>query len=392
LCFSMVPQLKKIEVGVQIETGGVPLTDEQRLAWLRLIRSENVGPITFRSLINHFGSAQAALDGAPELSRRGGGGGGRSIRIATRQEAEEEIAAIDRIGGRLVGIGEPLYPPWLRHGDSPPPLLTVRGDSKHLSRRAVAIVGARNASVAGRKMAAILARDLGEAGFAVVSGLARGIDAAAHEAALPEGTVAVFAGGVDRVYPPENDGLFQRMLAADACGISEMPVGWEPRARDFPRRNRIIAGMALATIVVEAAERSGSLITARMALEQNRDVFAVPGSPLDPRAAGGNNLIKQGARLVTHAGDVIEAVAPMLTDPPEAPAPSFRAPTSGQPEPEPAEDDRARVIEALGPTPVEIDEIIRFTGVPARTVQVVLLELDLAGRVERHAGQRVSLR
>jgi DNA processing protein len=374
---------------VQIEAGGVPLTDEQKLAWLRLIRSENVGPITFRSLINHFGSAQAALDGAPELSRRGGGA--RSIRVATRQEAEEEIANLDRLGGRIIGIGEPLYPPWLRHGDSPPPLLTVRGDPTHLSRRSVAIVGARNASVAGRKMAAILARDLGAADFTVVSGLARGIDAAAHEAALSGGTVAVFAGGIDCVYPPENEGLFQRMLAADGCGISEMPVGWEPRARDFPRRNRIIAGMALATIVVEAAERSGSLITARMALEQNREVFAVPGSPLDPRAAGGNNLIKQGARLVTEAADVVEAVAPMLANPAGPPPASFRAP-SGEPEREPADDDRARVVEALGPTPVEIDEIIRFTGVPARTVQVVLLELDLAGRVERHAGQRVSLR
>jgi DNA processing protein len=240
-------------------------------------------------------------------------------------------------------------------------------------------------------MAAILARDLGAADFTVVSGLARGIDAAAHEAALSGGTVAVFAGGIDCVYPPENEGLFQRMLAADGCGISEMPVGWEPRARDFPRRNRIIAGMALATIVVEAAERSGSLITARMALEQNREVFAVPGSPLDPRAAGGNNLIKQGARLVTEAADVVEAVAPMLANPAGPPPASFRAP-SGEPEREPADDDRARVVEALGPTPVEIDEIIRFTGVPARTVQVVLLELDLAGRVERHAGQRVSLR
>jgi len=252
-------------------------------------------------------------------------------------------------------------------------------------------VGARNASVAGRKMAAILARGLGDAELAVVSGLARGIDAAAHEAALASGTIAVFAGGIDKVYPPENAELLERILEAGGCAISEMRIGWEPRARDFPRRNRIIAATAIATVVVEAAERSGSLITARMALEQNREVFAVPGSPLDPRAAGSNNLIKQGARMVTRAADVIDAVAPMLDRQPETP-PTFAAPSSGGADAEPADSDRDRVLEALGPTPVEVDEIIRFTGLPARTVHVVLLELDLAGRVERHAGQRVSLR
>jgi DNA processing protein len=296
------------------------------------------------------------------------------------------------LGARFVAIGEPLYPPWLKHADAPPPILAVRGEPTHLTSPAVAIVGARNASVAGRKMAAMLARDLGRADLVIVSGLARGIDSAAHEAALAAGTIAVFAGGIDFVYPPENAELFARIVEAGGCGVSEMPVGWEPRARDFPRRNRIIAGMALATVVVEAAERSGSLITARLALEQNREVFAVPGSPLDPRAAGSNNLLKQGARLVTEAADVIEAVSPLLANPPEHQTASMSAPQSDEPAPEPAEDDRARIIEAMGPTPVEIDEIIRFTGVPARTVHVVLLELDLARRIERHAGQRVSLR
>jgi DNA processing protein len=347
------------------------------------------GPATFRELINHFGSAQAALEALPGVSRRGGAA--RAVRIASRAEAEDELDATRRIGGEFVGIGEPRYPPWLRHGDAAPPLLAVRGDMRHLASPGIAIVGSRNASVAGRKMAAMLARSFGDAEFVVVSGLARGIDAAAHDAALMGGTIAVFAGGIDRIYPTENEALFDRMLEAKGCAVSEMRFGWEPRARDFPRRNRIIAAMALATVVVEAAKQSGSLITARLALEQNREVFAVPGSPLDPRAAGSNNLIKQGARMVTEAADVIDALAPLLTRPP-APPSDFGAPPPREPEAEPAESDRARILEALGPTPVEVDEIIRFTGLPVRTVLVVLLELELAGRIERHPGQRVSLR
>ncbi len=373
-----------------IEPGGVELTEEQRLAWLRLIRSENVGPATFRGLINHFGSAQAALEGLPTLSNRGGAP--RPVRIASLAEAEDEMAAMQRLGAIFVGIGEPLYPPWLKHGDAAPPLISVLGDVRHLTSPAVAIVGARNASAAGRKMAALLAKGLGEADLVVVSGLARGIDAAAHDAALSGGTIAIFAGGIDTVYPRENEELFRRILDSGGCGISEMRLGWEPRARDFPRRNRIIAAMSLATIVVEAAERSGSLITARLALEQNREVLAVPGSPLDPRASGANNLIKQGARMVTEASDIIEAVTPMLAHPPEPPPNVVSAPAAVEPGAEPDDSDRARIMEALGPTPVEIDEIIRFTGIPARTVLVVLLELDVAGRIERHSGQRVSLR
>ncbi len=377
-------------VAVIGEATGVRLTDEQRLAWLRLIRSENVGPATFRGLINHFGSAEAALDALPALSDRGGAS--RPVRIASRGEAEDEMAEMRRLGADFVAMGEPLYPPWLRHGDAAPPLIAVRGEVRHLTSPAVAIVGARNASAAGRKMAAILAKGLGEADFVVVSGLARGIDSAAHEAALSSGTIAVFAGGVDFIYPRENEELFRRILDAGGCGVSEMRLGWEPRARDFPRRNRIIAAMSLATVVVEAAERSGSLITARLALEQNREVLAVPGSPLDPRAAGANNLIKQGARVVTETADIIEALAPMLARAPEPPPGIVSAPPTAEPGSEPDDSHRARIVEALGPTPVEIDEIIRFTGLPARTVLVVLLELDVAGRIERHSGQRVSLR
>jgi DNA processing protein len=366
---------------------GVRLTEEQRAAWLRLSRSENVGPATFRTLINSFGSAQAAIDALPTLARRGGG---RAIRIADPAEVAREIEAAARIGARFIAMGEPDYPPWLRHADAPPPLICARGGAECLVTPGVAIVGARNASVAGRKMAALLARDLGGAGLTIVSGLARGIDAAAHEAALHTGTLAVMAGGIDIVYPPENEALFAAILDHGGAAISEMPVGWSPRGKDFPRRNRIIAGMTLATIVVEAAERSGSLITARLALEQNRDVMAVPGSPVDPRAAGANRLIKQGARLVTEAADVLDAIAPLLER--EPPPRRAEEPEMVEPVPEPAADDRSRVQEALGPTPVEIDEIVRFTGIPARTVQVILLELDLAGRLERHAGNRVSLK
>ncbi len=373
---------------VQIEAGGVTLSDEQKLAWLRLIRSENVGPATFRSLINHFGTAQAAIEALPELSRRGGAT--RAIRVASRTDGEREMEAAARIGAHFVGVGEPHYPPWLRHADAPPPLLAVRGEVRCLTAPAVAIVGARNASVAGRKMAALLAKGLGDADLVVVSGLARGIDAAAHQSALSGGTIAVFAGGVDVIYPPEHGALFAEIAERGGCGVSEMRLGWEPRARDFPRRNRIIAGMSLATIVVEAAARSGSLITARLALEQNREVFAVPGSPLDPRAAGSNNLIKQGARLVTEVADVIEAVRPMLGEEPR-PVASFAAAAATAPAAEPDDSDRGRILEALGPTPVEVDEIIRFTRLPARSVHVLLLELELAGRIERHPGQRVSL-
>ncbi|BCP54889.1 DNA processing protein DprA [Kaistia sp. 32K] len=365
------------------------LSDDERLAWLRLIRSENVGPVTFRGLIEHFGTAERAIAGLPELAARSG----RRIRIAGVNEAEHELAALDRLGGRFLAIREPGYPAWLREIDAPPPLVAIRGDPAVFARPAIAVVGARNASVAGRRMAQILARNLGEAGHVVVSGLARGIDAAAHEAALQSGTIAVFAGGLDRLYPPENAALADRILASGGAHLSEMPLGWEPRARDFPRRNRLVSGIAAGVVVVEAAERSGSLITARLAGEQGRVVFAVPGSPLDPRAAGANRLIKQGAHLVTGVADILDILAPMLE--PDAAAanwPDTAPEVSGLGEREdPSERDRDVLIEALGPVPTEIDALIRWTGLPAGTVHVLLLELDLGGRIERHAGQRVSL-
>ena len=364
------------------------LSDEQRRAWLRLIRTDTIGPVTFRALLNHFGSAVAALDAVPELARRGG----RPIRLPSEADAERELAALAASGARLVALGEPDYPPALRATDDAPPLLSVRGDGDCLTRPAVGIVGSRNASIAGRKFAALLARRLGEAGYTVASGLARGIDAAAHEASLATGTAAVLAGGLDHIYPPENVGLAEAITAAGGVLLSEMPIGHVPRGRDFPRRNRIISGMALAVVVVEAAERSGSLITARRAADQGRLVFAVPGSPLDPRAAGTNRLIKEGAHIVTAVDDVLAELAPMAKRPPETPeeiAEDERREPGGPGDAD--ESDRARVIAALGPTPVAIDEVIRFTGVGAPVVHLVLLELALAGRLERHPGGLVSL-
>jgi DNA processing protein len=366
---------------------GIRLSDEQRLQWLRLIRSEGVGPVTFRELINHFGSASAALDALPDLGARGG----RRIRVCPAGDAEREIEATVASGARLIGMGEPDYPPWLRAAEGAPPVIAMRGDHRSLTRPMIAIVGSRNASIAGRKFAYGLARDLGEAGLVVASGLAVGIDAAAHEGCVATGTVAVFAGGLDQLYPSENAALAEKILAQGAH-LSEMPFGWEPRAKDFPRRNRIISGLAMGVVVIEAAERSGSLVTARRATDQGRLVFAVPGSPLDPRAAGTNRLIKDGATLVTSADDVLVEVQPMMGRAPEAPLDASESDRAETPAPLDADDaDRARIEGALGKTPVTLDEIVRFTGLKPAVVHLVLLELDLAGRIERHPGQRVSL-
>ena len=368
------------------------LSDAQRLDWLRLIRSENVGPVSFRLLVNHFGGARAALDALPHLSRRGGAT--RALHVCSVEEAERELAEAARLGVRYVALGEAGYPPLLRHVHAPPPLLGLRGDGAVLSRPLIAIVGARNASALGRRFAQVLARGLGEAGFGIVSGLARGIDAAAHEAALETGTVAVLAGGHDRTYPAEHEPLLKALLRTGAA-VSEMPLRWELRGRDFPRRNRLISGMSLGVVVVEAAERSGSLITARYAAEQGREVLAVPGSPLDPRAKGTNALIRAGATLVTRPEDIIEVLGPQVERGPDAASePDWPMRADAGPEPgriEPAEDERTRVAALLGPSPIEIDELIRQSGARPAAVQMLLLELELAGRLERHAGQRVSL-
>lgn len=365
------------------------LSDPERVDWLRLIRSDNVGPRTFRMLIAHCGSAGAALKALPELARRGGAS--RPVRIFAHHEAERELAAARSRGLAYVALCEPAYPRVLGMLDDAPPLLAVRGQWATLAKPMVAIVGSRNASAAGAKFASLIARDLGEAGFIIVSGLARGIDAAAHRASLATGTVAVLAGGHDRIYPPEHQALLDGILPAGAA-VSEMPMGWEPRARDFPRRNRLIAGLSRGVVVVEAAQRSGSLITVRFALEQGREVFAVPGSPLDPRAAGTNSLLKQGATLVTEASDVIAVLAPILGSnmPVRREAPALFAPAPPQ-----AEDlvgTRARIQSLLGPTPIALDDIARLAEAPVADVRVAVLELELAGRIERHGGGLVSLR
>jgi DNA processing protein len=367
-----------------------PLDDRQRLACLRLLRSENIGPATFRDLVNHYGGADQALAALPELYARVGRRGGR---ICPRQEAEAELDAAHRVGAVPLFTIEPGYPPALAAIEPPVPLLYAKGRLDLLSRPMVAMVGARNGSAAGQKLAGLLARGLGAAGFVVASGLARGIDAAAHEAALPTGTIAVVAGGVDTVYPPENAAL-QTRIGAEGCIISECRPGLVPRGRDFPRRNRLISGVSLGVVVVEAARRSGTLITARFAREQSREVFCVPGHPLDPRAEGTNALIKGGeVTVVTEAADVIAVLAPMLRQPEAIVAPrTADTPPSAQIGLLLGDEDRDRVLAALGPAPVDLDSLSRATGLSARALQIALIELSLAGRIERHGQQLVSLR
>lgn len=386
---------------------------------LRLLRSENVGPVTYHQLVRRFGGAKAALEGLPELARRGGRH--RELKIGTAAAARRELEALDRIGAVLLAPDRQGYPEALAALDDAPPLLSVLGDAGLLAtRRAVAVVGARNASANGRRLAEMLARGLGEAGWLVVSGMARGIDSAAHAACLDTGTVAVLAGGVDNIYPPENEDLYAA-IADRGVVVSEQPVGTEPQARHFPRRNRLISGLSLGVIVVEAAQRSGSLITARFAGDQGREVFAVPGSPLDPRCRGSNGLLRQGAVITESVDDVLTALAAMAGPPVREPnairrqGPDRERATGltearadvagasdtavGQVDRKPAppaaasEIDKARgaVIEGLGPTPVPVDELIRRCQVSAGAARTVLLELELAGRLERQPGNQVAL-
>jgi DNA processing protein len=364
-----------------------PLSDAEKLDWLRLARSEGVGPVTFFHLVRFYGAVGKALEALPELARRSGRKA--PIRIASRAEAERELAANARAGARLLAWLEPEYPVRLAAIEDAPPLVSVRGAAPLLARDTVAIVGARNASANGRAFAEKLARELGDAGFVVASGLARGIDAAAHKGALARGTAAALAGGIDVCYPPENRALFDAIGAQGAL-VAELPPGTEPLARHFPRRNRIISGVAQAVVVVEAAERSGSLITARLAGEQGREVCAVPGSPLDPRCRGSNNLIREGAALTEGVDDVIRALGGRrMTAPPAALAEPALEPASV-----PAEGDadkaRAIVIEQLSPSPTAVDELVRQTDLPPALVASALLELELAGRIERHPGNRVA--
>lgn len=389
-----MPKADQIPLFAQAPLPQAPLDDTQRLACLRLIRSEQIGPVTFRELINQFGGADVALEALPELVRRGGGK--RTIRICPRDMAEAELTAAAKAGARPLFTIEPGYPAALAHVDVPPPLLYVKGHAELMARPAVGIVGSRNASAAGQRFARQIAAALGIEGLVIVSGLARGIDAAAHEAALATGTVAVLAGGIDIIYPPEHEAL-QRQIGTGGCLVTEQPPGFVPRAQDFPRRNRIISGMSLGVLIVEAARRSGSLITARTAGEQGREVMAVPGHPLDPRAEGTNQLLRDGATLVTRAADVMEALAATLKargvdrpaglrDDAADPPPSHSGGGATL-----TEDARAAVLAALGPAPVSVDEVARAARLDIRSARIALLELALAGRIEQHGGQLVSL-
>lgn len=366
------------------------LNPAERLDWLRLIRTEHVGPITFYELLQRFGSAAVALEALPGFARKGGRSGG--IAICSRAEAERELAALAKAGGRFIAWGEPDYPPALAVIEDAPPLLSVIGDTGLLQRRALAVVGARNASANGRRFARDIAHELGRNGFLVVSGLARGIDAAAHQGALETGTLAVVAGGIDVVYPEENRALHEA-IAERGVIAAELPVGTEPQARHFPRRNRIISGISLGVLVVEAALRSGSLITARFALEQGREVFAVPGSPLDPRCRGANDLIRGGASLVEGVEDVLSALGGQLSDPrrPVFTRPAMAGLTDGSNTENQTDAARAKVLEGLGPSPVQVDELVRQCQLSPAIVATVLLELELAGRLERQPGNRVTL-
>lgn len=362
------------------------LSDEDRLACLRLIRSDNIGPVTFRELISHFGNAKAALAAVPDLSKRGG----RTIRICGQDAAEAELARAQKIGARALFVLEPDYPAPLAALDAPPPLIYVKGDRALLGRPTLAIVGSRQCSAAGAKLARRFADDLSRAGYVIASGLARGIDSLAHSASLARGTVAVLAGGLDIVYPPEHDEL-QRSIGEKGALVSEMPPGFVPRGQDFPRRNRIISGLSLGVLVIEAARRSGTLVTARLANEQGREVFAIPGHPLDPRAEGTNALLKKGATLVTEPADVLGALTPLTRTPGRALRDEAEDTSLGVAPPPLTQSERDKVVAALGPVPVDVDAVVRTTGLTTRAVQVVLLELALAGRLERHGSGLVSL-
>jgi len=350
-----------------------PMTEEERLARLRLIRSDTIGGVTFWGLINHFGSALEAIAAAKPKT------------LIPLDEARREVDALHKAGGTLIACGEATYPSALAALDIPPPVLSIRGSLDTLRGDMIAIVGARNASALGARFAREMAAELGNAGFVIASGLARGIDTAAHKGSLATGTCAVMAGGVDFVYPPENKGLYEEIVATGVV-VSELPFGFKPVAQHFPRRNRIISGLARGVVVVEAAMNSGSLITARIAGEQGRDVFAVPGSPLDPRAKGTNGLLRQGAILTESAEDVLGALRPSL-ERYWAPPKIVQSPR----EPHEISGLRREILNRLGPAPVEIDELVRQIGSSPAAVAAALLDLEFEGKLSRHAGQKVAL-
>lgn len=349
---------------------------------LRLIRSPNIGPVSYRQLIARFGNAKAALEALPDLVMRGGG---KRAEVASAASIEQEMRAVAACGAQYLFLDDAEYPELLTHIDNAPPVVTFKGNAALLGRPSVAMVGARNASAGACRFARQLAYELGDNGFAVISGLARGIDTAVHVGSIDSGTVAVIAGGIDVVYPPENRDL-QHAIAERGLLIAEQPPGTEPRARHFPYRNRIIAGLAMGTVVVEAAPKSGSLITARLAAEAGREVMAVPGSPLDPRSHGCNQLIREGATLVQNAAEIAELIRPLddriVRSTIIAASPALD---------DGGEADRRAVIDLMGMTYVSVDELVRQSGSSQSVVQMVLLEIELAGKLERGAGGKVRL-
>ena len=360
------------------------LSFTERRDWLRLIRTQNVGPVSFRDLVNRYGDASAALDALPSLIRK------KDIRPPRPEQVEAEMDYAQKIGVRLICAIEPEYPKYLRALDPPPPVISVLGQLEVLQRPCVAIIGSRNASAIGQKFANSLAAELGQAGYSIVSGMARGIDSAAHQGSLDSGTIAVLGGGVDHIYPRENAELHAQIAQSGAI-ISESPMGYRASARDFPRRNRIISGLSKGVVVIEAAERSGTLITARYALEQNREVMAAPGSPLDPRTKGCNRLIRQGAHLIETAEDVIavlETLRPLSLEEPNSAYDSvpFDPARSG------AEIEKAKTLlhSLLSPTPTPRDDIIRASKLPVPIVTAALLEMELSGETSVEPDGRVS--
>lgn len=364
------------------------LSAAEKLDWLRLIRSENVGPITFMQLLKRFGDAGQALDAIPELAKKGGRK--RPIRIFAKGAAIRELEELNAYGGQMLALCEPDYPPLLKHIPDPPPLISAKGHLPLLKKETIGVVGSRNASAVAINLTRNFCTRLGEAGLVVASGLARGIDKAAHEASLANGTIAVVGGGLNVVYPKENKDLHHQIEQA-GCIIAEQSLGVQPQARHFPRRNRLISGMALGILVMEATPKSGSLITARLAAEHGREVFAVPGSPMDPRANGTNSLIKNGAVLTQSVEDILKELSALRSQPlsePDQPTLPFDQPVN-IPERE-LKKARPILLALLSPVPVNIDELIRLSDLPPALVLSLLLELELAGRIERHFGNRVS--
>ncbi len=364
------------------------LGDAEKLAWLRLARTPNVGPVTFHELLKRHGDAEAALDALPKLARRGGRID--PLKIPDAGSVNREMERLVRAGGVMLASCEPEFPDTLVALDPPPPVISVLGHPHLLRNECAAIVGSRNASAIGLRLARDFAKGLGQAGFTVVSGMARGIDSAAHQGSLETGSIAVLAGGLDHIYPRENEALYNELRERGAI-ITELPLGYRATARDFPRRNRLVSGLSLGVIVIEAAKRSGSLITARLAGEQGREVMATPGSPLDPRAAGANGLIRDGAALVQSAEEAVEVLRGARRPAVEEPEHDF----SAHPDPAALETqaDQARdtVLALVSTAPVHRDELARQAGLPPATVFAALVELELAGRVRLEPGGAVTL-